>query len=54
MHEWEGVTCHLDDDVARIAGLMAENQIRRIPVVDDDGGIIGIVSLADITQRGMT
>jgi CBS domain-containing protein len=48
------ITCHPDDDVSKVADMMAENQIRRVPVVDDDGGIVGIVSLADITKRGMT
>jgi CBS domain-containing protein len=44
------VSCRPNDDVQRAAHLMQENQIRRIPVVDDDGTIIGIVSLADIAQ----
>lgn len=45
------VTCRPEDDVRQVADKMAENQIRRIAVVDDDGGIIGIVSLADISQE---
>jgi CBS domain-containing protein len=45
------VTCHPEDDVRRVAEMMAENQIRRIPVVDRDGGIVGIVSLADISRE---
>lgn len=45
------VTCHPEDDVRRVADMMAENQIRRMPVVDKDGGIVGIVSLADISQE---
>jgi len=44
------VTLRPDDDVARAADLMAEKQIRRLPVVDARGGILGIVSLADIVQ----
>jgi CBS domain-containing protein len=48
------VSCHPEDDVKKVSQLMADNQVRRIPVVDEDGGIVGIVSLADITQRGMT
>jgi CBS domain-containing protein len=46
------VACHPEDDVRHIAGMMADNQVRRMPVVDHDGGIIGIVSLADITREG--
>jgi predicted transcriptional regulator len=32
---------------------MEENQIRRIPVVEDDGTLVGIISLADIAQAEM-
>jgi predicted transcriptional regulator len=46
----EVVTCRPQDELERIADLMAEKQIRRIPVVDDGGAIVGIVSLADIAQ----
>jgi CBS domain-containing protein len=46
------VACRPEDDVRRIAGMMADNQVRRMPVVDNDGGIVGIVSLADITREG--
>lgn len=41
-------TCRLDDTLARAATLMAEGQVRRLPVLDADGRPVGIVSLADI------
>lgn len=44
------VVCHPDDEVERAADLMAEKQIRRIPVVDEKGGIMGIVSLSDVAR----
>ncbi|MBV8773361.1 MAG: CBS domain-containing protein [Deltaproteobacteria bacterium] len=44
------VTCGPDDEVERAAGLMAEKQIRRIPVVNDKKAILGIVSLADVAR----
>jgi CBS domain-containing protein len=44
------VSCQPNDDIQRAAQLMEENQIRRIPVVNEDNEIIGIVSLADIAQ----
>jgi CBS-domain-containing membrane protein len=31
--------------------LMATRQLRRIPIVDTDGSIVGIVSQADIATR---
>lgn len=36
------------DDAAR---LMSELQVRRLPVVDDDGTLVGIVSLGDLATR---
>ena len=35
-------------DVARAARLMAERQINRLPVVAEDGGLLGIVTRADL------
>lgn len=37
-----------DDTVARAAGLMLEGRISGLPVVDDKGKIVGIISEADI------
>lgn len=44
-------TCRLDDTLARAATLMAEGQVRRLPVLDADGRTVGIVSLADIASN---
>ena len=41
-------TCTPDTDAHRCADLMAEKQIRRIPVVDRDGRLAGIVALGDM------
>ena len=30
---------------------MEEHQIRRVPVVDDDGRIVGIISQAEVVTR---
>jgi CBS domain-containing protein len=45
------VACRPEDNVQRAADLMCENQVRRIPVVDHDGVLQGMVSTADIWQR---
>ena len=45
------VTCHADDDLQKALDAMAENQLRRIPVVDEDGAVIGIISQADVATR---
>jgi len=44
----EGITwAYENDTVARGASIMSENQIRRLPVVDQDKRLVGIVSLGD-------
>ena len=45
------VTCHADDDVQDALDAMSENQLRRIPVVDDENTIVGIIAQADIATR---
>lgn len=42
------VTCRPTDTLPAVMELMAERQIRRVPVVDDEGRLAGIVSLADL------
>jgi CBS domain-containing protein len=34
------------------ARLMASNQVRRLPVVEEDGKLVGILAQADIAQAG--
>jgi CBS domain-containing protein len=41
-------TCHPSDTVARVEAIMRTQQIRRLPVVDNEGKLVGIVSLEDI------
>jgi CBS domain-containing protein len=43
-------TCTVDLDLASAEQLMRERQIRRLPVVDSDGSLLGIVSLADVAM----
>lgn len=40
--------CRADDTVERAIALMAEAEVRRIPVVEEDQRLVGIVSLADV------
>jgi CBS domain-containing protein len=40
-----------DADVNEAMETMAEEQVRRLPVVDDRGAIIGIVSQADVVRK---
>lgn len=45
------VTCCDDDNLDKCEQAMQEHQIRRIPVVDDEGRCIGIVSQADLALK---
>src|SRR5205823_1716246 len=42
--------CYDDEDLAHVAQNMAEQQVRRLPVVDRDKRLVGIVSLGDMAQ----
>ncbi|MFC6951432.1 CBS domain-containing protein [Halorubellus litoreus] len=44
----EPVTVHVDDGVYELTEAMRDNSIRRMPVVDDDGTLAGIVTLDDV------
>jgi CBS domain-containing protein len=44
--------CFEDDDVEAAARCMAENRVRRLPILNRDKRLTGIVALADIAQTG--
>jgi len=46
------VTARPDDDVKRIMDQMKSEQVRRIPVVDDDNRVVGIIAQADLALEG--
>ena len=45
------VTCRINDDLDQTLHLMEEHQVRRIPIVNDNGQLAGIVSQADVATR---
>ena len=45
------VTCHADDDIDQAMSAMAQFQLRRIPVVEDNMKLVGIISQADVATR---
>jgi CBS domain-containing protein len=47
----EVVFCRPDDPVIEAITAMATHQVRRIPVVDDEDKIIGIISQGDVALR---
>lgn len=47
----EVVTIGPEEDLSEALKLMASNQVRRIPVVDEDSRLVGIVAQADIARE---
>jgi CBS domain-containing protein len=45
------ITIDRDQDLDEARRLMAEHQLRRLPVVDDDGKLLGVVAQADIARE---
>jgi len=45
------VTCLGGDDLQKALDAMAEHQLRRIPVVDNDNKVVGIIAQADVATR---
>jgi CBS domain-containing protein len=46
------VTVDPDQDLDEALRLMAEHQVRRLPVVEEDGKLVGIVAQADVARHG--
>ena len=47
----EIVTIDPQQDLDEALGLMARHQVRRLPVVEEDGRLVGIVAQADIAEH---
>lgn len=45
------VTCRARDDLQKALDAMSKNQIRRIPVVNKENKILGIITQADVATR---
>ncbi len=48
----EVICCYEDQDVRDAARLMEEKQVRRLPVLNKDKRLVGIVSLGDVAVEG--
>jgi CBS domain-containing protein len=44
-------SCRDTDDVERAVKLMADRQVRRMPIVDGEGRLVGIIAQADVATR---
>lgn len=47
------VTCTIHDDARQLEMVMAQRKIRRVPVIDQDGKAIGIVTLGDLARASL-
>jgi CBS-domain-containing membrane protein len=45
------ITCHPENDLQKAEQLMKAHQIRRIPVVDEQDHLVGIIAQADIALK---
>ena len=45
------VTCLADDNLHKAMNAMSEHQLRRIPVLDNNNRIVGIIAQADVATR---
>ncbi len=46
------VTCRADEDLQKAMDAMSKHQLRRIPIVDKEKRILGIIAQADVATRG--
>lgn len=44
-------TCKQEDDMVNAENKMSSNQVRRLPVCDDNNRVIGILTLGDLAQN---
>jgi CBS domain-containing protein len=48
---WQVHACAPQDDVRSALKTMEEHQVRRLPVIDRESGLVGMLSLHDIVRR---
>ena len=44
-------TCREDDSVDDVMDVMGQEQVRRVPIVDERGSLVGIVAQADVVLQ---
>ncbi|EFK06939.1 CBS domain protein [delta proteobacterium NaphS2] len=48
------LTVSMETPLSKVANIMAENNLNRVPVVDSEGKLLGIIARADIVQTSCT
>jgi CBS-domain-containing membrane protein len=44
----EVLCCKPDDDIEEISSVMQQKRVRHVPVCDDKGRILGMISIGDV------
>jgi CBS domain-containing protein len=47
------ITAHVDEPLGTVAARMAKHEIKRLPIVDDSGRLVGVVARVDIIRQVM-
>jgi len=47
-------TCKAEDSIKKVMEVMTSRRIRHLPVVGDDGGIVGMISIGDVVKERMS
>lgn len=50
LEQGEVITLRQDDSIQHACDLMAQHKVRRLPVVEDGGRVVGMVSQADVAK----
>jgi CBS domain-containing protein len=45
------IACHANDGISQAEALMRDNRVRRLPVLDQQGRLAGIISLNDLARE---
>ena len=45
------IYCYEDDDIAKAAESMSRHQVRRLPVINRDKRLVGVIALADLGRK---
>jgi CBS domain-containing protein len=45
------LACHVNDSVEAVERVMQEGRVRRVPILDDDRRVVGIVALNDLARH---
>jgi CBS domain-containing protein len=45
------IACHVNDGISQAEALIRDNRVRRLPVLDQQGYLAGIISLNDLARE---